>query len=358
MLNPKILLVNDDAASLLALKSILATAAERDGYGIVTAHSGEEALRKVLKEDFAVILLDVNMPVMDGFETAEVIHSRPRSSKIPIIFITASDDEMNRLQGYRKGAVDYIFSPIIPQILQAKVVVFVELAKQKQELELKTMELARLNRDLRLQRIHDLERTNRELQAEIIERKQAEQRANELATRDSLTGLHNRRSLIDHLEHAVAYSARHKQTFALMFLDLNKFKIINDTLGHHIGDEILVQIATRIRNTVREADVVARLGGDEFVVLLKGLTTSDQVAQIAEKVALAISHPYDIGIHCLDASASIGIVMYPQDGVSAHALMKNADRAMYHSKDQRRNAIQFFNQVSDLRPATAPSSHT
>ena len=352
MLTPKVLLVNDDAAGLFALESLLTNATESSAYEVLTARSGQEALRHVLNHEFAVILLDVNMPGMDGFETAEAIHSHPRSASVPIIFITAHyADEINRMKGYQKGAVDYLFTPVIPQILQTKVAVFVELTKKNLELQLKTLELAALNQDLRVQRLQDLERINAELQAEVVERKQAEQRAHELAIRDPLTGLLNRRSLIEHLEHAVLYAARHKTNFALLFLDLDKFKNINDTLGHEVGDELLRQVADRLREAVRESDVVARLGGDEFVVLLQGLTASTDASTAARKIVQANARPFEISSHCVHTSASIGIGLYPQDGNSARTLMKNADLAMYHAKQQKRGSIQFFHEEINIRLA-------
>ncbi len=155
---PKVLVVNDHAASLLALGSLLTSPPDGNEYEVITARSGEEALRQVLNHDFAVILLDVSMPGMDGFETAEAIHSHPRSASIPIIFITAQfADEMHRLKGYQKGAVDYLFVPVIPQILQTKVSVFVELAKRNLQLQNKTQELAELNHTLQVQRMRDLQ---------------------------------------------------------------------------------------------------------------------------------------------------------------------------------------------------------
>jgi len=161
---PKVLLVNDDSASLLALASLLN---DREGYEVITARSGEEALRQVLNHDFAVILLDVSMPSMDGFETAEAIHSHPRSAFVPIIFVTAHyADEINRLKGYQRGAVDYLFTPIIPQILQTKVAVFVELAKKNLQLQHQKQELENLNGELQAQRILDLQHINERKQAE------------------------------------------------------------------------------------------------------------------------------------------------------------------------------------------------
>jgi diguanylate cyclase (GGDEF)-like protein len=350
VLTPKVLLVNDHPASLLALASLLNRTKGDNDYDVVTAQSGEEALRHVLHQHFAVILLDVSMPGMDGFETAEIIHSHPRSASIPIIFVTAHyADELNRLKGYQKGAVDYLITPLIPQILQNKVSVFVELAKKNLLLERKTDELAELNRDLQVQQMQDLKRINATLEAEIVERRQAEERAHGLATRDSLTGLMNRRSLIEHLEHSIAHAARHKKGLALLFLDMDSFKTINDTLGHDVGDELLIEVATRIRNSVRESDMVARLGGDEFVVLMEGMPSYPDAAEVAKKIVQANLPVYNIGSHCLKTSASIGISLYPQDGNSVQTLMKNADLAMYHAKHQKRGSIQFFHEELNAR---------
>jgi signal transduction histidine kinase len=168
---PKILIVNDDPASLFALASLLARWAEDNGCAVLTARSGEEALRQVLQHEFAVILLDVNMPGMDGFETAEAIHSRPRSAAIPIIFITAYlADEMHRLKGYEKGAVDYLFTPVIPQMLQAKVGVFVAMARKT--LELQSHAEALRNRTRELSALNErLEQEKREREAAVMQNK-------------------------------------------------------------------------------------------------------------------------------------------------------------------------------------------
>jgi diguanylate cyclase (GGDEF)-like protein len=347
---PKVLLVNDDAASLFALESLLMGATGAGDYELITAGSGHEALRQVLTHEFAVILLDVNMPGMDGFETAEAIHSHPRSSAVPIIFITAHQaDDIGRLKGYQKGAADYLFTPVIPQVLHTKVAVFVELTKKNLELQAKTDELQRLNQDLRVQRLQDLQRINHALEQEVAERKLAEQRANALSIRDPLTGLVNRRSLIAQLEHAVATAERQKGEFALLFLDLDKFKAINDTLGHEVGDELLRQVAARLLAAVRVSDVVARLGGDEFVVLLGGPGAAANAARVARKIEQAHTRAYDINGHRIHTSTSVGIGLYPQDAANAAQLMKNADTAMYHAKQNRRGSIEFFREELNAR---------
>ena len=167
---PKILVVNDDPASLLALTSLLDQWAEESGYSVLAARSGQEALRQVLLHDFAVILLDVNMPGMDGFETAEAIHQRARSADIPIIFVTAFlADEIDRLKAYQRGAADFLFTPVIPQILHAKVQVFVALATKNEELKRQTQKLS--------QRTTELTATNRRLTREMEERQAAERKS-------------------------------------------------------------------------------------------------------------------------------------------------------------------------------------
>ena len=347
---PKVLLVNDDAASLFALESLLASTMDQNPCELVTATSGNEALRKVLTHEFAVILLDVNMPGMDGFATAEAIHSHPRSSSVPIIFITAYyADEMHRLKAYQSGAADYLFTPVIPKVLQTKVAVFVDLTRKNLELRAKTAELSRLNQDLRVQRMQDLERINAELEQEVAERKLAEQRAHDLSIRDALTGLVNRRSLIQQLEHAVAACDRHQGECALLFLDLDRFKQVNDTLGHLLGDELLRRVAARLLASVRVSDVVARLGGDEFVVLLEGKGAAANAARVARKISLAHARPFDIEGHGVQTGTSIGIALYPQDADSAATLMRNADRAMYYAKQTKRGGIEFFREELNAR---------
>ncbi|OON64681.1 hybrid sensor histidine kinase/response regulator [Massilia sp. KIM] len=167
---PKILVVNDDAASLLALTSLLEQWADSSNYTVLSARSGQEALRQVLLHDFAVILLDVNMPGMDGFETAEAIHQRPRSADIPIIFVTAFlADEIDRLKAYQRGAADFLFTPVIPQILHAKVSVFVTLAMKNEQLKRQAEKLS--------QRTTELTATNRRLVREMEERRAAERKS-------------------------------------------------------------------------------------------------------------------------------------------------------------------------------------
>ena len=169
-----------------------------------------------------------------------------------------------------------------------------------------------------------------------------EARLHHMAHHDMLTGLHNRFSLKDRLEHALALARRESSRVALLFIDLDRFKVINDTLGHHVGDELLIHVSRRLRQCVRESDMVARLGGDEFVVMLSGVEHSSSVAMVAEKLVASVAEPYPVGAHTLYTTPSIGIAIYPMDGNDGETLMKNADAAMYHAKSAGRNNFQFF----------------
>lgn len=188
---------------------------------------------------------------------------------------------------------------------------------------------------------------------DITERKKAERHIEQLATKDALTGLSNRNRLMEQMSTAVAQSARSRTQLAVMFIDLDQFKGVNDTLGHAAGDELLCECAQRITECVREVDIVARLGGDEFVVLLTHLAdnagTPSLVADIAERMRKLLAQPYHLQGHDAQVSASIGICFYPADGEDVNALMKNADIAMYYAKERGRNNYQFFSEDINRR---------
>jgi diguanylate cyclase (GGDEF)-like protein/PAS domain S-box-containing protein len=178
--------------------------------------------------------------------------------------------------------------------------------------------------------------------ADITERKQAEERMRHIAQHDALTGLPNRLSLLMRLAQLLPDARRHQWTLAVMFLDLDRFKIINDTLGHQVGDELLREVACRLSSVVRETDFVARLGGDEFVVILPDITTPSDAAIVANKIIAALSTPIEAEGHELHTSPSIGISLFPEDGPDGDTILKNADTAMYHAKAAGRNNYQFF----------------
>ena len=177
---------------------------------------------------------------------------------------------------------------------------------------------------------------------DVSERKQAEERVRYLATHDSLTGLPNRAMFSELLNHVIQHSKRKRTRCAVFFIDLDRFKFINDSLGHEAGDTLLRTVALRLKNKLRSSDIVARLGGDEFVMLAQDLSSSEQAARIARKVLSAVIQPVELfGQECR-VTASVGIAMYPDDAADETTLMAHADAAMYHAKEEGKNNFQFY----------------
>lgn len=185
---------------------------------------------------------------------------------------------------------------------------------------------------------------------DITERKAAEARIQYLAHFDSLTNLPNRASLEEHVKYATSLAKRTNDLLSLMFLDLDHFKNINDTLGHSIGDALLVELAKRLRLVLREEDTVSRLGGDEFILALPG-TDARGAALVAQKILEAVALPYEIGPYELTITASIGIALYPADGINLESLLRSADIAMYRAKQENRNGFSFFTAEMQARSA-------
>jgi diguanylate cyclase (GGDEF)-like protein/PAS domain S-box-containing protein len=184
---------------------------------------------------------------------------------------------------------------------------------------------------------------------DVTERKRVEEQIEYQAYHDALTGLPNRRLFRDRLTVALAHARRLKHPLAVMFLDLDRFKVVNDTLGHSIGDELLKAVAMRLQASLREEDSIARIGGDEFTVLLADLKTIDDAPKIAQKVLDTIAQPLHIDGTELFLTTSIGIALFPSDGDTAEALLANADHAMYRAKDAGRNSYQMFTPAMNSR---------
>jgi diguanylate cyclase (GGDEF)-like protein/PAS domain S-box-containing protein len=201
---------------------------------------------------------------------------------------------------------------------------------------------------------------------DIDDRKRAEMAIHELAFQDALTGLPNRRLLLDRLEHQLAVSGRTGRPGALLFLDMDNFKTINDTLGHNVGDKLLNEVAHRLRSHVRESDTVARLGGDEFVVLLDELGEGDAhassaAADIARKILEELNRPYQLGKHRCVSTPSIGIALFRGHETSPDRLLRRADQAMYNAKSAGRNRVVFYEEIgtpTDAMPMLHPDGRT
>jgi len=278
----------------------------------VLARSGDQALKRLLADDFAVILLDVQMPGLDGFETATHIKQRERSRHIPIIFLTAiSREPHHALRGYSAGAVDYLAKPFDPWVMRSKVAVFVDL---------------------------------------YFERKRAQAAEHALlhqALHDSLAGLPNRALLIDRLSQALARRERRRLEAAVLFLDVDRFKWVNNSLGHAAGDALLVTAAARFESVLRPGDTVARFGGDEFVVLCEDLETELEALAVAERLSDALAAPFHLKDREIRLSASIGIALSSSRHDTPDALLRDADAAMYRAKEKGRERIELFD--DDMR---------
>ena len=318
IIRPKILIVDDHKNNLIAMTHVL-DSLEVD---IDTASSGEEALEILLTKTYVLLLLDVQMPGMDGFEVAELLQKNEKTRTIPIIFVTAiNKEEKHVYKGYQAGAVDYLFKPVDPYILISKVQTFLDLYNKNHQHILKTM--------------NKLNTLQKELKAKNIE-------LNDLAMHDNLTALSNRRQFEAELNRVLCYSLKNNGKFAVLFIDIDNFKSVNDTYGHTSGDELLKIVAERISSNIRVEDFAARIGGDEFGVILNNIQNDDDVGIIAEKIRTVIREPLKIDKNILHMSISVGIANYPLTGANTADLMRNADIAMYKAKDKGKNNIYFF----------------
>ncbi len=329
-----VLIVDDRRENLIALEASLEPLAAR----VVCAQSGFDALRAVLDDQFAVILMDVRMPGLDGIETMKLLKERERTRDVPIIFLTASRDDANLCRGYASGAVDYLYKPVDPEALRAKVSVFITLHEKELALQAAHAEL-----ELRVQeRTAELAATNRELQQQITERMAAEKQLFELAHRDQLTGFANRALLMQEMTRAVARAGRSAAPFAVMLVDIDRFKAVNDTLGHMVGDRLLLGIANRLSTCLRDTDIPARLGGDEFAVLLDGVATGDAALRTAERIQAALATPFILEGKEVTATASIGVALMDPRYARGEELLRDADAAMYRAKQAGRARSQLF----------------
>ncbi len=316
-----ILVVDDRPENLMVMESLL----EDLPCKIVKAESGNEALGKLLMHDFALVLLDVQMPEMDGFETAELMRGSERTKRIPIIFVTAlSDEQISIFKGYELGAVDYLFKPIDPYIIKSKVKVFIELYKQKKQLESQAMQLE--------------EKLN-----ELIALREANFKLESLTNLDPLTGIANRRSFDQYLGMMWGNSLREKGYISVIMIDIDNFKAYNDNYGHLQGDECLKRVAQVLVSSLkRPLDFVARYGGEEFIAVLPNTDTEGAVA-LAEVLRYNIellNIPHEFSKTARSVTISLGVAsIVPTAILNIIELIQHADQALYKSKQQGRNQV-------------------
>ena len=292
MKNKTILAVDDTAINLDILEELLKQ------YDVVNAISGEDALDIVKKEKIDLILLDIMMPVMDGYEVCRRLKSDDNTKNIPIIFITAKADEDSIEKAYDLGGTDYVTKPFRPKELISRVKKELKYHEMLEELKL-------------------------------------------LASTDSMTKLYNRRHFSNMSEFIFSLMKREKQNLSVIMLDIDKFKNINDTYGHKIGDDVIISLANKLIEHQRQSDIICRYGGEEFVILLPK-TSLDETNILAQKIRKEIeSIILNISINKdLKFTVSVGVSQVDLENESnVEVALKRADDALYEAKESGRNKV-------------------
>ncbi len=313
ILNASILIVDDLEANILLLEQMLRSVgymhitSTRDPYAVSALHRANH---------YDLILLDLRMPGMDGFQVMESLKEIETDSYLPVLAVTA--EPAHKLRALQSGAKDFVSKPF-------------DLAEV----------LMRVHNMLEVRLLHEAARNY----SKILE---------SLALNDPLTGLANRRLLADRMSMALIHARRNNSFMAVVYLDLDGFKQINDTLGHGVGDVLLKMVAGRLVATVREEDTVARLGGDEFIIALWHVSGTNHAATVVLRAIEAVSQPYCIEGNIVSITASAGVSLYPVHGEDADMLMKSADLALYEAKRAGKNTYRISTDLS----AVARSQHT
>jgi diguanylate cyclase (GGDEF)-like protein len=297
ILDAGILIVDDQKANVQLLEQMLSNA----GYRLVTSTLDPHSVCALHRANhYDLILLDLRMPGMDGFQVMDGLKEIETDGYLPVLAVTA--EPAHKLRALQSGAKDFISKPF-------------DLAEV----------LIRVHNMLEVRLLHKEARNySKALEA--------------LALNDPLTGLANRRLLDDRMSMALLHARRNKSAMAVVYLDLDGFKQINDTLGHGAGDLLLKKVAERLLATVRSEDTVARQGGDEFILALWHVSGIDYAATVAARAIEAVALPYDLEGTDVSITVSAGISLYPDHGVDAETLMKSADMALYEAKVSGKNA--------------------
>ena len=290
----KVLLVEDNDVDAELTQDLLSEWSMEE-FQITRAKTLAEGFSFLSRERFDAVLLDLSLPDTFGLPTVRQVHAM--NPTVPVVILSGVTDQSLALQAVQQGAQDY-------------------LVKGQGHPEL-------LARAIRY----------------AIERKRAEEHLTYLAQYDHLTGLVNRNLFRDRLVQAMARSKRMHQPIGLMLLDLDRFKSVNDTFGHDMGDELLKAVTERLKVCVREVDTVARMGGDEFTIILEGVSSEQNILVVAKRITESIAAPFELKGHHISVGISIGITIYPHDDHPIDELLKHADTAMYRAKQQGGSAF-------------------
>jgi diguanylate cyclase (GGDEF)-like protein len=308
-----ILVVDDEPQNLKLMTTLL----EPEGYVVRCAANGKDALASIAERAPDLILLDVMMPELDGYQVVKLLKGGAATARIPIIMVSAHSDRKARLRGLEAGAEDFLTKPV-----------------DRGELWLRVRNL------LRLKELSDRLRSQSVLLEEQVRERTAD--LHRLAHYDALTGLPNRMLFFQTLDKTLLLAQQRGWAVAVAFIDVDHLKNVNDTLGHVIGDQLLAEFGDRLVQSVRIRDTVGRLGGDEFAMILLVEDGQLGATRTAKKIADSLREPFILGGHRVMATASIGITIYPDDSSDPEELIRYADTAMYRAKHSGRDTFQFF----------------
>lgn len=338
---PRLLIVDDVSDN----RAILLRRFERRGFEVIEADGGAKALELINTQAFDVVLLDVMMPEIDGIEVLKRVRERFSPVELPVIMVTAKSESEDIVGALELHANDYVTKPVDFPIALARVNVQLE---RKRGNELLTQAKEQLENRVE-ERTSELVEINRRLEGEIQQRQRSEEEARYMAFHDALTGLANRSLFRAALENLLEQRIPSDKGVAILFIDLDGFKSVNDTLGHSIGDLLLKQVAGELRDILRDEDVIARLGGDEFAILHTCDTELKSAINLAEQVIAIAGSQRMIDGHIVAVGASVGIVTTFNVAEDPDTLLKNADLAMYRAKSDGRGMYRIFDPEMDAR---------
>ena len=333
----KILLIEDNPGDARLIKYMLAES-QAMVCEMEWAESLTAGLARLAQGGIDLVLLDLGLPESSGLDTLRRMQEHA-PDVTTLIVLSGLNDENIALQAVQLGAQDYLVKGQVDTSLLVRSIRYALERSQAKE----ALRQAHAQLEQRVaERTAELVEANAKLHAEIAERKQAEERIRYMVHYDILTTLPNRALLQDRLRQALSFARRNATRVAVLLIDLDYFKHINDSLGHQVGDCLLQMVAARLRQCLREGDSVARLGGDEFVLSLPMLNDGSDAALVAQKVLDMLDRPFIVEGHELHVGSSIGISLYPEDGTDVETLMRTADTAMYDAKKKGRRNYQFF----------------
>jgi diguanylate cyclase (GGDEF)-like protein len=330
------ILIVDDMPNNLRF---LSTTLTEQGYKVRSVTEGLMALTVAEAAKPDLILLDIMMPNIDGYEVCQRLKANEQTCDIPVIFLSALDEVLDKVKAFSVGGVDYITKPFQLEEVLARIQTHLSLRFAQKE-------ISQLNSELE----ERVRQRTAQLEQEIAERLQAQERLLHLALHDVLTGLPNRTWFMKRLEQLLQQiNKKSGYHFAVLFLDCDRFQAVNDSLGHLVGDQLLVSIARRIELCLPSGTMLCRLGGDEFAVLLQNIENASDATKTANNILSELAAPFQIGEYQVFTNVSIGIVMGSDIYKQPEHILRDADTAMYRAKANGKACYQMFEQTMHSR---------